>query len=127
LANREPARHFEQVHSAIDVHLVITDGVGDRWPHARSRGEVDDPVEPHPGARKRTFQAHRVPNIALDELKARVRPRAREVPLLDRAIVERIQIVQSDHVLSVREEPFRDVRTNETCGSGDKNSHDAAR
>src|SRR5262245_20292117 len=119
--NPPASRRIEQSRRRGDVSFHIGAGVLERRPHTRFRGEMDDGL--HPVERQRIAR-----DIRLDKLKTRVLADPLEVPLLHRACVERVEIIDACNPVASREERVGEMRADEPRGAGEEHlcTHRAA-
>ncbi len=82
---------------------------------------MDDGVEAAGG--EGAVEDRRVEDVALDEEAA---GEAGEVRLLDAALVERVEVVEADHLVAAREEALGEVRADESSHSCDEEPHRGA-
>ncbi len=84
----------EQRRGPVEVHRRVQLGLGDRRPHAGSRGQVHARRRPRVGA-QRAVERRGVADVGLDQAgTADGLRRRRDVPALDRRIVERVEVVE---------------------------------
>ena len=63
--------------------------------------------------------------ITLDQAESRVSAKPREIPFLDRARIEPVEVVEPGDAIPARDKPFGQVRTDESGRTGDENVHQA--
>jgi len=62
-----------------------------------------------------------VPDVAFRKTELRVSGQDRQVPFLERPVVERVEVVQPVDTVTPEKEGFRDVGPDETGNSGNEN------
>ena len=135
---------FENVHRAFDVNALVKRRCFEAGPHARARSQVDDLVEFH--AAEQFVERHAVTQIAVDKFKwfgsprgigraacrcgvlGRVIPRGErldiaEVPAFEFRVVEIVEVIERPDGVAVVQQPFANVRTDETRAAGDQKVH----
>ena len=110
------AAALEQVEGAVDIGADIKPRVGNRRPHAGAGGEVEHHVERDAGEQR--VHQRRVPDVALDQGDAVAE--TREVRLLDRGIVEVVEIIDHDEFGTFGEQRLAKMGRDETGTAGDE-------
>jgi len=115
-------RRFEQVDRAFDINALIQCRVLKAGPHAGPRGQMNDLVEFD--RRKEFAQRGGIGQIALDKFKG---PGERldvpKVGALELRVVKIVQVVEGPDGMTIAQQPFADVRTDETGAAGDQKIH----
>ena len=117
-ALRVPAT-FEHVEEAREVGVNVGMRIDQRMTHAGLRGEMHDIGEAMRSEQFRHGPA--VGNIDLLELEIGECPELRDPGLLETRVIIGIEVVKADHVVSVRQQPPRNVHADESSRSGDEN------
>ena len=117
-ALRMPAT-FEHVEEAREVGVNVGMRIDQRMTHAGLRGEMHDIGK---AMRSEQFR-HRpaIGNIDLLELEIGECLELRDPGLLETRIVIGIEVIEADHVVSVRQQPPRNVHADKAGRSGDEN------
>ena len=100
------------------VHRPVALRVLDGWPHAGQRRQMHDGIDP---ARcvQGSLNVLRVSQIALDQAKGRVSAQPREIPFLDCARVEVVEVVEPSDPIPACDEALGQMRTDESGSAGD--------
>jgi hypothetical protein len=99
---------------AVDVHMGILEGVA----NARLSRKMNDALRPF------AFEelSHTLPvgNVDLDGTESSARGKSREARLLQGNVIVAVEIVQPENVVAAREEPLRDMHSDESRCSRDE-------
>ena len=76
--------------------------------------------------REHALERGGVADVALDEREPRIAAQLGQVPFLVGARVERIEVVEPDHLVAARAQALGQVRSDESSGPGDEDDHRAA-
>ena len=107
-----------EVQAAGHVHRPVALRAFDRWPHPGQRRQMHDGVDFARGLQGR-INVERVGQIALDQAEGRVAAQSREIPFLDRARVEFVEVVEPGDPIPARDQALGQVRTDESGSTGD--------
>ena len=115
------AAAFQHVEGAGDVAAHVGVWVLERMAHAGLRREVHHALKFL--AREERGHGRLVGEVELHEAKLRLHREAREARLLERNVVVLIQVIETDHLVTAREQPLGRVRADEAGGAGQENFH----
>ena len=110
------AASFEEIERAVDVGAHIKPRVGDGRAHSGAGGEVEYFVEPGPGEQR--FHERLVADVAIHDGDPVAE--SGDVRLLDRRIVEIVEIIDDCDFRAVREQGFAKVGGDEPGAAGDE-------
>jgi hypothetical protein len=110
------AGELQQVLGAADVDFLVGDRVGDRRPHAGLGGEVDDHVI---AAGERPAHPVEVADVEAVEAVVRLREVGGHVCLLDRRIVEGIEVIHDIDVMAFSKKEIDEMGADEAGAAGD--------
>jgi hypothetical protein len=118
LTDAARAGQLQQVLRAADVDLLIAHWIGNRRPHARGRRQVHDDLDV---VRERR-QQRRVADIAFNQLPGGAVAVTGDVGQLERAGVERIEVVDDRNAIAVAKQRIHHVAADEAGATGDQHA-----
>lgn len=113
-----PLEHIER---AANVAIDVGVRMGQRISHTRLRTEMHDPVEAM--LRKERCHGGIVGQILPDELKTAMRLQTSETRFFETQVVVGVEVVETDHHLTLGEQAFGHVHADEARSAGDENAH----
>jgi len=108
-----------------EVAVCVGKGVVQGVAHPGLGTEVDHPIEPLPGTLAGKECRHGLPvrEIATLEAKPGQRQEPGQARLLQAHLVVVVEIVETDHLVALLDEPLRQVKPDEAGGAGDEILH----
>src|SRR5262245_39402960 len=107
---------LQQVDESHQVALHVEVWVFQRVANTRLRCQVDDGPELLPG--KQLLHPGKISDVAANKLKSRRLFEDLQARLFEPLVVKAVEIVDSQHFVSRRQEPPADVKPDEACTSG---------
>ena len=114
------AGELQEAEGAVDVDVVVEDGLLDGGPDPGPGRDVDHRVD----AVGKASQQLGIPDVSPDESESGVIQGHREVLLLDGRIVEVVEVVQAHHRMAGPQEALAQVGPDEPCRSGNQDLHE---
>ena len=113
------AAGFEQRQMALQIGLLIGEGVVDTVAHPGLRREMDDPLDA--AVPDQRLDVIGVRDVHFDEAETLQVLKIGEPGMLQRRIIIIVQIVDPDHRFAARDQPRRNRMADETGGTGHEN------
>ncbi len=112
---------FEDVDEADEIGFDIRVRILDRVAHAGLRGEIDDALRLE--FRERFFDGGAIFERRFHEPKARMRREPRETRFFQLHVVIGVEVVEAEHLIAARQQPFAQVRADEARRARDQYPH----